>query len=178
MNLVDPRRIGYNDLLDRVRALEGPTREIGFHERAIASEVEWQVKNYNHLLWGLVPWFLEEIQKSLGPEAWEIRRSRAVAVGRIGLHHLERLREVLEKLARHTSDKVATAVGYVFSEMCSRARDAEQEVCDILRAWVASGSLVYCGQQHPVSGESMGPWYEAPEIRQRPDRVYLQSSKS
>lgn len=140
MNLTDPRRVGYNDLLDRVRALEGPTREIGFHERAIGAEVEWQIKNYNHLLWSLVPWLLEEIQSSLGLEALEIRRSRAVAVGRIGFHHPKRLREVLEKLASHSSDKIATSVGHALSEVCSRARDADQEVCDALRAWVASGN--------------------------------------
>ncbi len=140
MNLIDPRRIGYNDLLDRVRVLEGPTREIGFHERAIGAEVEWQIKNYNHLLWSLVPWLLEEIQSSLGLEALEIRRSRAVAVGRIGFHHPKRLREVLEKLASHSSDKIATSVGHALSEVCSRARDADQEVCDALRAWVASGN--------------------------------------
>jgi hypothetical protein len=139
MNMLDPREVGYEDLLDRIRALEGPTHEIGFHERAIGAEVEWQLKNYNYLLWSLLPLFLEEIEESLGPEAWEMRRSRAAAVGRIGLYRPGRLRETLEKLARHPSDRIATAVGHAFSEVCLRARDADQEVCEALRSWVATG---------------------------------------
>jgi hypothetical protein len=138
MNLTDPREIGYNDLLDRIRASESPTREISFHERAIGTEVEWQVKNYNYLLWFLVPWFLEEVKKSRGKDGGETRKSWAAAVGRIGLHQPARLREELKELARHPTKEVAAAAGYAFSEVCLRDRDAEQEVCDALRSWVAS----------------------------------------
>ncbi|MEA2604063.1 MAG: hypothetical protein QOF89_5055 [Acidobacteriota bacterium] len=138
MNLIDPREIGYDDLIDHIRALEGPTREISFQERTIGAEVEWQLKNYNYLLWSLVPWFLEEIQRNSGREAGESRRSWAAAVGRIGLHHPTQLREKLEELARHPAKGVAAATGYAFSEVCLRDRDADQEVCDALRAWAAS----------------------------------------
>lgn len=138
MNLVDPRKIGYEDLLDRIRAEKGPTRDVSFHERAIGAEVEWQIKNYNHLLWTLVPWFFEEIQKSSGRKAGEIRKSWATAVGRIGLHQPVQLREKLEVLARHPAREVAAASGYAFSEVCLRDRDADEEVCRAISAWVIS----------------------------------------
>lgn len=138
LRLKDPREIGYDDLLDRIRVVEGPTREIGFQERAIGGEVEWQIKNYNHLLWSLVPWFLEEVQSSLGKQGAETRRSLAVAVGRIGLHHPAQLRARLEELAKHPITDVAAATGYAFSEVCLRNRDADQRVCEVLYEWVAS----------------------------------------
>jgi hypothetical protein len=140
MSLRDPRRIGYDDLLDRVHALEGPTGEVDFHERAIREEVEWQVKNYNHLLWSIVPLFLREIKANLeGDTSWEVRRSRAVAIGRIGAHHPRRLREALSELAEDASNQVAAATGYALTEVCLRDRDADLEVCDVLYSWVTSG---------------------------------------
>jgi hypothetical protein len=140
MSLVDPREIGYHDLLDRIRSTEGPTREIGFHERAIAVEVDWQLRNYHHLLWSLVPRFLEEIRENQGPGryAGEIRRSRAAAVGRIGFRQPAQLRPYLEELATHPAKSVAAATGHAFSEVCLRDGDADQKVCQMLRAWATS----------------------------------------
>lgn len=137
--LCDPREIGMDDMLHTIRAREMDDHRLYFQYALIATEVDRQLDNHHHLLWSLLKIILGWVDQYRAPEYWQLRKALGAALGRMGLHRMEELREILDQLAAHSSGGVVAVAGYALDRICRVAPDKHDMVIQILRVWVVSG---------------------------------------
>lgn len=135
--LRDPRRIGEEDLLDRLRLVPARAGEVVFQDRNYYQEVLQQAASHHHLLWSLVPSFVDLIERTAD---WQVRRALGSALGRIGIGRRGELRAVLERLAGSQEPRAAATVGFALTELYQADQGAHRWSAELLEDWVSSGN--------------------------------------
>ncbi len=146
--LRDPREIGLDDILEMIHARK-ETNVIRFEIQALSREVERQIPNYHHLLWSLIDsqseaggMLLKLIELSQSAEHWQFRRDLGAAIGRLGIYHTTKLRDVLETLAKHPVGGVVATAGYALDAIGRNKSNSTQDiefVSNLIQEWVESG---------------------------------------
>lgn len=137
--LVDPRRIGLQELLEKIHATVDDENILAFDHNVFKNEVNEQLKNYQHLLWTLVEPFQELIEELRAPNQWQARVIIGHAIGRIGIYDLERLNPVLNKLARNEHGGIVAVTGNILDEIFRSGQEHYKFALDILQGWINSG---------------------------------------
>ncbi len=138
-NLSDPREIGLEDMLAKIRAEETEEGLIRFKFPALEQEARRQLRNHHSLLWSLSDYLGALIETFKAPEYWEVRRDLGAAIGHLGIHDQRKLNIILEKLAEHPSGGVVATVGYALDEICRLYPEYRPFVIKTLHGWVQSG---------------------------------------
>ncbi|CAG0935141.1 hypothetical protein TFLX_03973 [Thermoflexales bacterium] len=145
--LDDPRRYGFNEILERIHAVER-VRSVDFTDPAFEREVQRQIGSYRHQLWSLMDLLMGLIENYSAPEYWEFRKALGIAIGQIGRYYanaqdtmrfVSKLEAVLNTLALHKSGGVASVAGYALNELCCIAPESHAFVTDLLKQWIESG---------------------------------------
>lgn len=137
-NLCEPREIGLDDIIEKIRAQENEAHMVQFNNRAFEEEVRRQIMNYHHLLWLLLDMVRDLIDKFKAREYWKLRKALGVAIGRLGIYHLPKLEPVIQTLAQNEHGGVVAVVGSALDEICRTGSEYYPFVTSLLERWVKS----------------------------------------
>jgi hypothetical protein len=132
----DPREHGFEDFY---RVLHVRTDKMEFADPALARQVEWQLRNWSHLLWSVMETVREAVKAFRNPEFWEFRQRLGHAIGRFGIgREFDRLRELLTHFASYRHGGIASVSAHALQQLCRSTSEHDADVLDLLGHWIRS----------------------------------------
>jgi hypothetical protein len=139
--LKDPRQVGRDDILSQIRARVAEDDTFVFYSASYTLEAKEQVRNHHSMIWSLIGLFENLIQeyKSSNDVYAGVRRSLGTAIGRMGIHHLIKLEDLLSRLIKDPARGVIVVAGYILDALCAQGPAYHTFVVKQIDAWARSG---------------------------------------
>lgn len=151
--LGDARTRNIGELIDLIDAEEDPPAPgvILFRNHTFREETRQSFRDQTLMLWDVVEIFKTQVVERFHDHVHlPIRRAFASGMAQVGVHHVDRLSELLDELATADQPGIRATAGHVLRAFCKAGREADSSMLPLDRLRFVTRTLKRWSQSHDL----------------------------